>query len=214
MKNFLVAVFILIVLIVTVTKCNSCVNENFIGEEKNPTEVSFKKPVVENYVPPVVKYKDKQEEAECTFNSSITGMDDLMKNYKKYDNEIIFTTIEDAAAVYVRHGKDQSPEFVKLRSKLKSKIIVAHTVVFPLLRKRYTEEMRQKLWEENVKVYSNGKTINFVGGIFANNKAIKQSYEAAYPQLIRYRFKRANFKYIEDYKYTFFAVGSKKDSDI
>lgn len=71
-------------------------------------------------------------------------------------------------------------------------------------RKLYVEKLKNELWEHNVEVEVNGKIITFIGGMFANNRNIKQFQESAKSTLTILGFKQVRYKWIkhaDEYQY-------------
>ena len=64
-------------------------------------------------------------------------------------------------------------------------------------RKLYVKKLKNELWEHNVEVEVNGKTITFIGGMFANNRNIKQFQESAASTLTILGFKQVRYKWIK-----------------
>ena len=89
---------------------------------------------------------------------------------------------------------------------------------FPKLRKAYGKIVAKKLWVENIEVEvfgNNSKTIQFTGGIFANNKNKQETQETLSEMLNFLRFKKANYKWYEyDDEYTYYDLDSKNDNEI
>lgn len=76
-------------------------------------------------------------------------------------------------------------------------------------RARYAKLLGDELWEHDIKVktLNGGKTIEFVGGIFAANKNIKDFQEKVYGNLVAYGYTRSQYKWIEhDTEYTYFDI--------
>lgn len=68
-----------------------------------------------------------------------------------------------------------------------------------ILRENYVEEIKDKLWEENIYVETSngGTTITFIGGIFASNKNIKKWQEESGETLAEMGFKQVRYKWIK-----------------
>lgn len=79
----------------------------------------------------------------------------------------------------------------------------------PAYRARYSKLLGDELWEHDIKVktLNGGKTIEFIGGIFASNKNIKDFQEKVYGNLVDYGYTRSQYKWIEhDTEYTYFDI--------
>lgn len=71
-------------------------------------------------------------------------------------------------------------------------------------RKLYVEKLKNELWEHNVEIEINGKTITFISGMFANNSNIKQFQGSAASTLTILGFKQVRYKWIkhaDEYQY-------------
>lgn len=123
-------------------------------------------------------------------------------------------TISNAALAYNNH-KDSDNKRVKEQSKrLLNKLKATQIAVFPKLRKLFAQESKNRLWEENITVTHTGRTISFTGYIYANNKNIKESYEAIAGLLSKLRFSKANFRWSESDGYTYYTINSPADGVI
>ena len=111
-----------------------------------------------------------------------------------------------------------NPENQKLTKKLKDKVVAMQIKEFPQMRKEIANVMKEKLWEENIKVSCLGSgngTLDFVGGAFASNKVIKQTQETLSDLIHMYRFKRIQFRWIPSAdEYTYYSIESPKDSEL
>jgi len=74
----------------------------------------------------------------------------------------------------------------------------------PELRARFTEILRDQLWEDNIDVAADGRTLTLVGGKLASNKTKKQVQEALAPTLrklgftlVRYKFTKYDAEWVE-----------------
>ena len=71
-------------------------------------------------------------------------------------------------------------------------------------RELYVKKLKNELWEHNVEVEVSGKTITFIGGMFANNANIKKFQESAASTLTILGFKQVRYKWIkhaDEYQY-------------
>jgi len=112
-------------------------------------------------------------------------------------------------------------KFIKIDNPKKSKefedlIISKQKTEFPKMRKRYGDIVKDKLWEENiqVKVFGSGNTtIDFVAGIYASNKNIKDHQETLNDILHKLRFKRSQYRWYSGADYTYYTLTVPKDAD-
>jgi hypothetical protein len=106
----------------------------------------------------------------------------------------------------------------ELGKKLETKVQKIQVSEFPKLRKAYGEIVAKKLWVENIEVEvfgNNSKTIQFTGGIFANNKNKQETQEALTEILNLLRFKKVNYKWYQyDDEYTYYELDTKRDNEI
>lgn len=129
--------------------------------------------------------------------NDLSSIEDEVDQFKEIDNVLIYL------------GKPTGQAKL-LTQKLKK----LQTEDFPVLRKKYIEVAAKRLWEEDVKVYGSNGIITFVGGDFAAHRNIKESEEAIHDMLIKLRFKRVNFKWIEDDPdYTYYNLDSPADNE-
>lgn len=115
----------------------------------------------------------------------------------------------------LEYSTDTNTQIISKIKNLKSKLSKAQSICYPKMRISYSNNLKNKLWSEDIDVKSNGKTITFTGGIFAANKNKEDMYQTILPMLEAYRFKRVIFKWYEyDDKYTYWDIESKEDKNI
>jgi len=119
----------------------------------------------------------------------------------------------------INEAKSSNNNDIKeLGEKLETKVKKIQVSEFPKLRKAYGKIVAKKLWVENIEVEvfgNNSKTIQFTGGIFANNKNKQETQETLSEMLNFLRFKKANYKWYEyDDEYTYYDLDSKNDNEI
>lgn len=119
----------------------------------------------------------------------------------------------------INEAKSSNNNGIKeLGEKLETKVKKIQVSEFPKLRKAYGKIVAKKLWVENIEVEvfgNNSKTIQFTGGIFANNKNKQETQETLSEMLNFLRFKKANYKWYEyDDEYTYYDLDSKNDNEI
>ncbi|WP_333809262.1 hypothetical protein [Flavobacterium sp.] len=119
----------------------------------------------------------------------------------------------------INEAKSSNNNDIKeLGEKLETKVKKIQVLEFPKLRKAYGKIVAKKLWVENIEVEvfgNNSKTIQFTGGIFANNKNKQETQETLSEMLNFLRFKKANYKWYEyDDEYTYYDLDSKNDNEI
>jgi hypothetical protein len=133
-------------------------------------------------------------------NIGYKGMINMFRGY----NEII-----------INAKKLNNKDLNEKADKLYEKALKLQKQELPSMRKEFSDEISQKLWEHNVDVKCFGKnntTIEFIGGLFANNKNIKDSQEKISETLNVLKFKRANYKWIKhDDEYTYYDLDNDEN---
>lgn len=80
----------------------------------------------------------------------------------------------------------------------------------PSMRKRYTDILKDKLWEDDIDVQISGKNstiLTLVGAVFAANKNKKEMQEAIGPVVTQLGFKQIRYKWIQhDDEYTYYDI--------
>lgn len=108
-------------------------------------------------------------------------------------------------------------EIKTLGNKLKSKVAELQVREFPNLRKQYAKIVANKMWENDIEVYSNGKGekyINFTGGIFASNKNKKDFQNQLHEILTMFRFKQSRYRWYKgEDEYTYWSLYEGNDSE-
>lgn len=136
--------------------------------------------------------------------------------------ENLSLAIFDHWAELVGKGKaSSSTEDMTLAKDLERKASVIQTKEFPLMRKIYGKQMHDKLWENDIIVSTVGprnETLRLVGAAFVTNQNIKKAYEAAYENLLRFRFERVEFAWYEGGDWTYFPIAKdaryRKDGEM
>jgi hypothetical protein len=136
--------------------------------------------------------KDKLREIE-NFSSNV-GRGDVSYLMAEVD-------IFNEAAPYTKPTDTAGKEEKKYCAQLKKKLQALQIKEFPKLRKDWIEYSKNLLWKHNIDVSSLGnknKNVLFVGGYFADNANIQQTYEQLRPALAKLRFKRIVFRWYKD----------------
>lgn len=116
-------------------------------------------------------------------------------NYKTYDNGV------DSMKQYF----DANERLSSLRHYCVKRRAEIMDEAKPKLRKRYIKTLGDKLWEDDIKVKGNGKTITFIGGVFAANRNIKDFEDKIEDTLKKLGFKRVIYKWVDaDVEYTYY----------
>lgn len=132
-----------------------------------------------------------------------TTSPDMLLAYVRDVKTMANKVINDTAYKKFCAEPDVAP-IVEENSKKAKKILPE---VMTICRRQYAKQAKDKLWEENIDVQTSngGTTITFIGGIFANNKNIKNWQEQCGSQLKELGFKRVQYKWIpHDPDYTYY----------
>lgn len=146
-----------------------------------------------------------------------------LKNYKALDRDsVIGITAEIGIfSVYaddLNKAKQSSNDDIK-KLGTDAEVLLKKVQVreFPIIRKKYVDVIKGKLWENNVDVYAIGtgnSTLSLVGGIFANNKNIVEMHNSIQAMTELLRFKKVEYKwYSGDNGYYYTNDKAKDDSE-
>jgi len=117
----------------------------------------------------------------------------------------------------IKEGKaSDDEESKKLAKKLEKKVQSLQKSGFPKLRERYTEIVKNLMWENDIDVYSSdgGKTLNLTGGIFASNRNIQNIQETIKENMQLFRFKQVRYRWYKGSdEFTYYDVNSPKDTE-
>lgn len=135
------------------------------------------------------------------------------------ENLALEVVLFKAWAIEIQEAKNNDNQEVKnIGQQLESKVKQLQIKEFPIMRKEYGDLIGKKLWEHDIEVNVGGQsynTIEFIGGIFAANKNIKETHVTLIEMLETLRFDRANYKWYEyDSNYTYYKIDSHSDGDI
>lgn len=174
----------------------------------------------------------KKEQEEISKNEVVQKKIESIKkeidSINKFDNKKYRGTPENLAlevilfkawAIEIQETKNNDNQEVKnIGQQLESKVKQLQIKEFPIMRKEYGDLIGKKLWEHDIEVNVGGQsynTIEFIGGIFAANKNIKETHVTLIEMLETLRFDRANYKWYEyDSNYTYYKIDSHSDGDI
>jgi hypothetical protein len=119
--------------------------------------------------------------------------------------------------IILEHGTieqiDESKQYAKEMSRLQKKKL-------PDMRDKFGPVLDDIFWEHDIDARTIGsgyRTVEFVGGLFAANRNIKNFQQNRDLRMVlhRMRFKRANYKWIPSArKFTYFEIESYDDGDI
>ena len=169
----------------------------------------------------VEKEKKELEDFKAQLNREIESIKTF--DGSTYRDDVSSIQIEIAlfatwAKILKDAEKHKDKEINNLGKSLKWKVVSLQKAEFPKLRKNYGEILKQKLWEQNIKVKTKGTghtTLEFEGGIFANNKNKQDTQQTLSEILNMLRFKRINYKWYEyDDEYTYYSLKTGGDGDL
>jgi uncharacterized FlaG/YvyC family protein len=181
------------------------------GEKQIAKEDEEKKKAEEEVV-------NTKEQLKREINSIDKGV-----NFSNYRGTVESLQIEIAlfatwAKIINEAEATNDPEILSLAKQLKSKVSAVQVKEYPILRKEYTKIVASKMWENNIEVSSDGagnKNLNFIGGIFANNKNKKDFQTQLHEVLTMFRFNQSRYRWYEgEDEYTYYTIYEGKDSDL
>lgn len=126
----------------------------------------------------------------------------------------------DAFASSYQEGKqyELTEEQEALRQSFKKVVSQKQRESFPILRDAYGPALRSALWEADGKAKTFGagyRTIEIINAAFAANRNIKAIHEEMYPTLMKLRFTRAQYKWLDaDVEYSYYAMNPPKDDEL
>ncbi len=165
--------------------------------------------------------QDRVKKAVDRINKEIDWINKF--NWEIYRNSVTSIQIEIAlfsayASIIDEYINDSNPTIKNLAIQLKTKVSNLQKKEFPKIRKAYSDLVSKTMWEHNIEVQAKWtwySTIEFVWGVFANNKNIKDSYSTLYEILKLLRFDKANFKWYKyDDEYTYYNIESLSDDKV
>ena len=169
----------------------------------------------------IVKKKRDTEELIYKINTEIKAIDNFTSSI--YRGSVTSLNLEilyfsEITKLINKGKKHNNKKIKKLSETLKKKLKNLQWREFPKIRKAYVEILDDKLWEENIDVFCKGKrytTMEFVGGIFASNKNIKDTQFTMHEKVNDFRFKRVNYKWYKyDDEYTYYTINSISDGEL
>lgn len=120
-------------------------------------------------------------------------------------------------SIILEGEKSSDKETIKLATELKKKVISIQSKEFPLLRKKYAEIVKNKMWESDIDVKlggSNNTTLNFTGGVFAANKNKGDFQNELNEILTMFRFKKTIYRWYKgEDEYTYYDIKAPKDTE-
>lgn len=119
-----------------------------------------------------------------------------------------------ASKVREGHGTTMNDAQRKKLAKFEAALAAKQEQVFPQLRKSYRSLSKSTLWEKDIDVRGSGRTIEYIGGIFASNANIKAAQDAVGADLTRLRFDIARYRWIPDGKGAQYSLDAPLDRKV
>ena len=177
------------------------------------------------------KTTTKHTESIYSDNSNIERyISDMKKIENKYKKDAIVTDKDDAKRVMNEIEKDwqkinqynitaDNKNMLMAKKSAASSLKRFQTSMFPKFRKVIVKYIDKELWLDNSGAIIGGKNndaISFWGIQFSPNRRKKEALEASYPILKTYRFKKASYRSLKDYKddEIYWNIDSKKDTSV
>lgn len=85
---------------------------------------------------------------------------------------------------------------------------------FPIARKAYCDNAKNKLSQKNISVKLENKNIIFVGYMFANKSVVDATFKEISDEIKKFRFNRVSFQWYEGSDITYYDLKTKDDSDM
>ncbi|MDO8336192.1 MAG: hypothetical protein Q7T74_05445, partial [Candidatus Saccharibacteria bacterium] len=143
-----------------------------------------------------------------------TNLGDRIKNFPKYE-----TAMEGLGSIQELQENVSNalgdPERSKQAKVWKTSLQSLQQKHYPKLRKMWADEMRSKLWKNDIEVNLRGTTLEFVGGTFAANANIDDMQKEISSLLTQFRFKRVNYKWYSGAdEYQYYKIDSPNDTEL
>ena len=151
--------------------------------------------------------KSKQEEYNSVYERIISYSD--LRFVKSFSDIKQFLVIIKDTENAILIGGDSD-----IKEKSKRALSNFQKINFPLARKMYYNNAKEKLWEKNIEVKLSGRDITFIGYMFADNGTIKATYEEVRQELEDLRFKTVGFRWYEGGDGAYWKLNVKNDGDI
>ena len=200
---------------------NLTIDRIFTKEEMMILEEERKR-VAEEQLRIAEERKTKKDE---DFKSQLQREISSIKNFdnSEYRESVDFISLEVVlfsvwANLVNKAKRSDNQEINNVCKELEQELKRLQIKEFPLMRKAYSEVVDDILWEQNVDVKIYGvynNTLELIGGLFANNKNIKDVQAMIQEMLKLLRFDKINYKWYKyDNEYTYFNLESYKDEEI
>lgn len=195
----------------------------YIAKNKKPVEHRGRSWEQKEEAPPVVERTQEELDADLYWmmETEMESIDILFKS-ERYDG-----SIDDIWQEYflfegwgdrIREGEVSENEKNKeLVNKFKAKVKGIQEKEFPVMRKRYGDQLAKKMWEHDIYVDVSGvgnRVITFTGAVFAANANKKEYQEMIGKDLRSLGFKESRYKWYKgDKEYTRYVMGVQEDGE-
>lgn len=168
------------------------------------------------------KEAEKKDSAKlATLSKAIETLDEFDANKISKsiaDVNISLVLLESYTILATSNDTSSNAEIKGKAILLKEKIAKTQSVALPLFRKTLANELKDKLWENDIDVILSGSRndiLTFIGGTFVANKNKQEFTDAFVKNNSQFRFKRLNYKWIKsESEFTYYDLNSKKDSEL
>lgn len=154
------------------------------------------------------EYERKKQEEYNSIYERIISYSDLHFVKSFSDIKQFLVIIKDTENAILMGGDSD------IKEKTKKSLSSFQKINFPLARKMYYNNAKEKLWEKNIEVKLSGRDITFEGYMFADNGTIKATYEEIRKELEDLRFKTVGFRWYEGGDRTYWKLNVKNDGEI
>lgn len=161
-------------------------------------------------------------------NESINGKTEESKKLHEYS--LIYERIIELKDVKFCKATSDIKQFMQIIKETKEAILMGEEGIlkekarkalsafqklnFPLARKLYYQNAKDRLWEKDINVSLSGKNITFTGYMFVKNKIIEDTYLEIKEEVMRLRFNSVGFMAFDGDDKTYWELNPPKDSEI
>lgn len=171
---------------------------------------------------PAKTQAEKKEDYIAKLKREIDGLDKYKVDtyLESKDSIILGMALFSAWAMIAEEGEQftLSDEEKALLKRFKMTVSSVQSKAFPRLRDAYGPAVRKALWEHDISAKTFGagfRTIEFVGGVFAANRNIKEFQTNISDVLHQLRFKQSQYKWYKGAdEYTYYDIKSHADTKL
>ncbi len=129
--------------------------------------------------------------------------------------EANLSTLDDAAKALRDGAKFASdPEARQAMATLRRTMVQKQTAAFPAMRAGYGAIKDQAVWENDMDINVQGRTIRFTAGMFAANRNIASIQNAAQEVLYRLRFRNSRYEWYRGSDWQGYTMETPGDAEI